>query len=67
MNNGNQECPWEDGIAALLEDLSEVQDQLLDVLTKKVVRPGVAEARANPRARSAKLRAAARRTEDADA
>ena len=43
MNNGNQERPWEDGIAALLEDLSEVQDQLLDVLTKKRERMAVGD------------------------
>jgi 16S rRNA (cytosine1402-N4)-methyltransferase len=42
-------------------------DPRLDVLTKKVVRTGAAEARGNPRARSARLRAAERRTEDSDA
>lgn len=36
-------------------------DERLLVLTKKVVQPGAAEARANPRARSAKLRVAERR------
>jgi len=36
-------------------------DERLLVLTKKVVKPGAAEARANPRARSAKLRVAERR------
>ena len=36
-------------------------DPRLQVLTKKVVRPQAAEARANPRARSARLRVAERR------
>ena len=42
-------------------------DPRLDVLTKKVFMPGAAEARANRRARSAKLRAAERKAEDGDA
>jgi 16S rRNA (cytosine1402-N4)-methyltransferase len=37
-------------------------DERLEVLTKKVVRPSREEARANRRARSAKLRAAERRS-----
>jgi len=36
-------------------------DARLTVLTKKVVRPTDAEARGNPRARSAKMRVAERR------
>ncbi|MHC4549105.1 MAG: 16S rRNA (cytosine(1402)-N(4))-methyltransferase RsmH [Planctomycetota bacterium] len=40
-------------------------DERLDVLTKKVVRPGAREARDNPRARSARLRVAERRRSDA--
>ena len=38
-------------------------DERLTVLTKKVVRPTREEARGNPRARSAKLRAAERRSD----
>jgi 16S rRNA (cytosine1402-N4)-methyltransferase len=42
-------------------------EERLDVLTKKVVWPSDGEVRANPRARSARLRAAQRRKEPADA
>jgi 16S rRNA (cytosine1402-N4)-methyltransferase len=40
-------------------------DSRLDVVTKKPVQAGVEERRANPRSRSAKLRVAERRTDDA--
>jgi hypothetical protein len=35
MNEQTADYPWEENLAALLEDLSQVQDELLDVLARK--------------------------------
>ena len=35
MNEHRQDHPWEEDLAALLEELSQVQDELLDVLARK--------------------------------
>ncbi|MBM4091375.1 MAG: flagellar protein FlgN, partial [Planctomycetes bacterium] len=35
MNDDNAERPWDETIATLLEDLSDVQDRLLEVLAEK--------------------------------
>jgi len=35
MNEPSHEFPWEEQLAALLEDLSQVQEELLQVLVKK--------------------------------
>ena len=35
MNESRQDQAWEEDLATLLEDLSQVQDELLDVLARK--------------------------------
>ena len=35
MNEHRHEHPWEEDLAGLLEELSQVQDELLDVLARK--------------------------------
>ncbi len=35
MNSPQQECSWEDDLGGLLEELTQVQDELLDVLARK--------------------------------